>query len=251
MLRNSSSKPRNQLCLAVLVHIGVLGVMPMSGCGNSAGGVNIWNAVASDDVDAIERYATAGGDLNCRNISGNTPLMVAFDSKQVASYERLLELGADPNVTMSDRRTLTAWAAARKEDTTWLRLALAHGGDPNLLSSSRASKSLHPPLRFATSNGSLEHATLLIDHGADVDDLGETGQRPLIYAIGSGRYDVVLLLLQSGADYTADDTVPWSFLEAVRRIRANEDIQLVNPKMREGFQRVESWLHENGVDMEG
>ena len=80
--------------------------------------------------------------------------------------------------------------------------------------------------------------------------LGETGQRPLICALGAGRFDIVLLLLHSGADFRADDTVPYSFLEAVHRIQTNDGLTISNPERRKEFETIVSWLRENGVVVE-
>jgi ankyrin repeat protein len=222
----------------------------MVGCGHRAGGVDLWEAVRAQKVEDIRRYAEHGGTVDGMNFGGLTPLMYALENNLPSSYEELLKHGADPNIPTRDGRTVTAWAAMKKDDTTWLRLALEDGADPNLVSKSRASKFKRPPLRFATTTGSLGHAKLLVDHGADVNFLGPTQQRPLICAAGSGRYDVVLLLLEAGADFNAKDTKPFSFLDAVQRIRSNRELQLHMPEMRQQFEKVEAWLEENGVNLD-
>lgn len=226
------------------------GVFAVVGCGDRAGGVNIWSAVDDNDAEAIARYAAAGGNLDCKDFWGNTPLMDAFDNGHAISYKSLLEAGADPNISMSEKRTLPAWAAGRKDDTTWLRLALQHGGDPNLLSFARGSKHMITPLDFGTSNGTVEHAKLLIDHGADVNQRTPTKQTPLNNAMILSRFEIVLLLLESGADYTVEDTPNISFLEDVQNVRKNKEDVFISDEAREGFEEVETWLVEHGVKFE-
>lgn len=91
----------------------LLGLSLIAGCGETAGGINIWDAVARGDGDAIRKYAAAGGDLNARNSDGDTPLWVALTAKSRDSYEALLKYGADPNVVLSGKRVVTHWAARR------------------------------------------------------------------------------------------------------------------------------------------
>jgi len=218
----------------------------MIGCDSKSGGVDIWNAIATDSINDVRVFAQSGGNLNQKNASGETVLMNALEMGSLASFEELLTLGADPNIPMSDGRTITAWAISKKE-TDWLRLALEHNADPNMLSMSRASKFDYPPLRFATSSGTLAHAKLLVEHGADVDYLNAAKQRPLIFAMGMGRYDVVLLLLDTGADFNAQDTEPHSFLDEVRRLSEKRESLLVVPKLRQQFEEVEAWLKTHGA----
>jgi uncharacterized protein len=223
-----------------------IGAFSMIGCDARSGGVDIWNAVAADNIDDVRVFAQSGGNLNQKNASGETVLMHALKKGSLASYGELLALGADPNIPMSDGRTITAWAISKKE-TDWLRLALEHKADPNMLSMSRASKFDLPPLRFATSSGTLAHAKLLVEYGADVNYLNAAKQRPLIFAMGMGRYDVVILLLDAGADFNAADTEPHSFLDEVRRLSEDKESLLVVPKLRQQFEEVEAWLNTHGV----
>ncbi len=217
----------------------------MTGCG----GVDIWSAVASSNIDEVRRFSQAGGDLNQKNGDGDTLLMHALQTGSLASFEELLSHGADPNISMRDGRTITAWTISEKKTLDWLRLALEHGADPNMLSMSRASEFNLPPLQFATSNGTLAHARLLVEHGADVNYLNAAKHRPLIFAMGMGRYDVVLLLLEAGADIHANDTEPRSFLNEVQRIRKNRQGLLVAAKLRQQFEKIEAWLMTHGIEL--
>lgn len=156
--------------------------LAITGCGQSAGGVDIWDAVARGDGMAIHRFASAGGDLNVRGSGGSTPLWVALKEKNRDSYEALLKHGADPNVIMSGKRVVTHWAAL-EEDPWWLRLALEHEADPNLVNIGRGRPSEGTPLQFALGKRSqltleddlrgggkfLDNIKLLVQHGADID----------------------------------------------------------------------------------
>lgn len=85
----------------------LLGVsLTMMGCGQSAGGVDICAAVARGDGMAIQRFATAGGDLNVRGSGGSTPLTFDERGNQLSCT---LPLGVDTGL-------LEPWFAAAKCD---------------------------------------------------------------------------------------------------------------------------------------
>ncbi|MEZ6051729.1 MAG: hypothetical protein R3B91_13975 [Planctomycetaceae bacterium] len=52
--------------------LAILGWSYDAGCGASAGGVNIGDAVEHDDAEAVKTFAQADGNLNVRNMNGDT-----------------------------------------------------------------------------------------------------------------------------------------------------------------------------------
>ena len=91
-------------------------------------GVDILTAVSQGDLPSIKKYAEGGGDVNLREPSGSTLLMLACLFGQVAAVQELIDLGADPNLQNKDGETalhlavLFAYPAAVKS-------LLAHGAD--------------------------------------------------------------------------------------------------------------------------
>jgi ankyrin repeat protein len=55
-------------------------------------------------------------------------------------------------------------------------------------------------LLHAAREGRIEVAEVLLDAGADIDQVGGDGSSPLVIAIFNGRYDMAMKLLQRGAD---------------------------------------------------
>ena len=244
--------------------------LTMTGCGQ-AGGVDIWDAVARGDGMAIQRFASAGGDLNVRGSGGSTPLWVALKEKNRDSYEALLKYGADPNVIMSGRRVVTHWAAI-EEDPWWLRLALEHGADPNLVNVGRGLPSEGTPLQFALGKRSmifpkdarfLDNVKLLVEHGADIDkpwppSPRESPNGPIVpsYPLARAAYDfeAVLYLLEAGADYKLAEDGGISFLAFIRQAgeqREKEEFPFKHEADRKKFDAVRAWLEERGVDVGG
>jgi uncharacterized protein len=56
------------------------------------------------------------------------------------------------------------------------------------------------PINVAATRGSIEELTVLLDHGARVNDAGEHGYTPLHNAVEQGKLDAVQWLLANGAD---------------------------------------------------
>lgn len=235
-------------------------LMTMTGCGHAAGGVDIWDAVARGDAPAIQRFASAGGDLNVRGSGGSTPLWLALKEKNRESYDALLKYGADPNVIMSGKRVVTHWAAI-EEDSWWLRLALEHGADPNLVNVGRGRPSEGSPLKFALSKKSMlipkdgrffDNIKLLVEHGADIDKPDPYNCYPLAQA--AGDFETVLYLLEAGADYKRAECEGISFLKYIRQFgesREKEEFPLNREVDRKKFDAVGAWLEKHGVDVGG
>ncbi|MGH7140399.1 MAG: ankyrin repeat domain-containing protein [Pirellulales bacterium] len=247
--------------------------LAMTGCGQSAGGVDIWDAVARDDALAIQKFASAGGDLNVRGSGGSTPLWVALKEKNRYSYEALLKNGADPNVIMSGRRVVTHWAAS-EQDPWWLCLALEHGADPNLVNVGRGRPSEGTPLQFALSKRSmlipidakfLDNVKLLVEHGADIDkpwpaSPGESPNGPIVpsyplaEAANCNDFEGVLYLLEAGADYKLAEYGGISFLARIRDVgewMEEEEHPIQQLVDRKKFDAVRAWLQKRGGDVGG
>jgi peptidoglycan/LPS O-acetylase OafA/YrhL len=144
-------------------------------------GANIWRAAQRGDLQWIERYTEAGGDLNRRlnaeNIPGDgaTPLHMAVMHSQEAAARRLLELGADVNAG-SHERAPDGWKA-------------------------------NTPLMWAAFFGNEPMVRLLIEAGADVnhrDHEGHTalesvaGGLALKIGAGAGPRERIAALLRAG-----------------------------------------------------
>ena len=223
----------------------------MTGCSRTGGGVGIWDAVQRGDIATIQAFAAAGGDLNVRNWGGSTPLWVALTEENRDSYEALLKYGADPNVIMSGKRVVTHWAAM-KHDPWWLRLALEHGADPNLVNVGRGRPSEGTPLKAAISNGTLENVKLLVEHGADVNKPDRYNCYPIADAAAQNKFEVVLYLLDAGADYRVAECSGIGFLADIRvkaGYREKEELMFRLEENRKRFDAVRAWLEKRGIDL--
>lgn len=102
--------------------------------------------------------------------------------------------------------------AARTGDLATLQRLLDEGADPN------AWPEGYSPLMFAAGNGHPEAVALLLAHGAVVDHRDHNGERALLWAAREGDAAVVALLLRAGAvpDSDADPFGETPLLQAAR-----------------------------------
>lgn len=161
-------------------------------------------AAAKGDTNAIDRLLSEGADVNAIGEYGQTPLFWSLYAHNKRGFEYLLEKGADPNARDRNGDGVMHLAAG-DEDPNYLRLALAHKGDPNLTDT----RGVFPtPLFRALQPLHNDNLDLLIAGGADINYRDVSQQTPMITAAGGNKYDKVYLLLIAGADYRLTDV--WS-----------------------------------------
>jgi ankyrin repeat protein len=145
---------------------------------------------------------------------GNTLLMLTVTNQQFESCQALLDLGANPNLYDNyDGSSAIIDATAINEtiddNTKFLKLLLAHGGDPNFVEVGdrrEGNTTRYTPLIMACSNTNklvspLEKVRILIEAGADINYKNEFGCTALKEAYIQENFDVVIYLLKKGADY--------------------------------------------------
>jgi ankyrin repeat protein len=176
----------------------------------------LWTASQNGSEAMVHRLLTAGADPNLALIAGETSLMVAARSGSVPVVEQLIAKGANPNAHGSRGQTALMWAVSQKHSEV-VKVLLAHGADLKTKSDSWSQMMAVPPhgypgynkmiptggetaLMFAARVGDLESAKLLVAAGADVNDADAWGVSATSLAAHSGFTDVVLFLLDKGAD---------------------------------------------------
>ena len=185
--------------------------------------VDIYAAAGLGDLAKVEAFVKADPEIvQQRGPGGAIPLHFAATGA-VASF--LLEHGAEVNAQDDRGRTPLTWGSDREDvvvvlqangaDTIDIFLACALGDvdrvaqlldtDLSLLHKHKDPRT-GTPLHVAAAKGQLEVARLLIDRGAAVNALTDSGNiTPMHDAAFSGRLEMVQFLLTQGADPTARD----------------------------------------------
>ena len=145
---------------------------------------------------------------------GNTLLMLTVENNHYNSCKALLEVGADPNIHDNYNGSTALIDAAGKENykddnTRFLKLLLSHGANPNEEETGArqaGNTTRKNPLLVACSDvnqfvSPIGKVKMLVEAGAKVNYKNEYNHFPLREALIHKHYDVVLYLLQKGANY--------------------------------------------------
>ncbi|MYN12792.1 ankyrin repeat domain-containing protein [Pusillimonas sp. TS35] len=156
-------------------------------------------AARHDDVQAIQRLLSAGGEIDARDQSGSTALLLATRENKVAAAKALIDAGADVNAKDNINDSAYLYAGARGH-LEILNMTLAHGAD--LTSTNRYGGTALIP---AAERGHVDTVRTLVDAGVDVDHINKLGWTALLEAIilGSGgerHQKIVDILLKAGAN---------------------------------------------------
>jgi len=181
---------------------------------NRYGVTPLYLACQNGSAKTIERLLKAGADVNAAVNEGETALMTASRTGSVDAVNVLLAHGATVDARDSWRgQTPLMWAAAEHHPDVILAL-IKSGADVNARSATKTwerqttkeprEKWLPPggltPLVFASREGCLECARVLLEAGATIDTADPDGITPLVSALINGHSDVAFLLVEKGAN---------------------------------------------------
>lgn len=151
-------------------------------------------AAANGNDEVVWYLLRSGAEPDLAPPNGVTPLMVASREGNGRIVEMLLKAGADINSTNASGDTALSWAA-RQGNLSTVKLLLSRGGNVNV---ARSDESL---LMQVVGQNDLLMSQVLIDAGADVNYRSPAdGQSALDVARKVGNEDLIMLLVQSGAE---------------------------------------------------
>ncbi len=153
------------------------------------------HAAHAGDLATVERELDRGSDPDLTTSRGVTPLALAAHSGHPAIVERLLEAGADPNLASPAGET-PLMVASRTGVVDSVESLLARGADP----AARESWLGQTALMWAAAERHADIVGPLVRAGADVNGRSEAGFTPLMFATRLGDIETVDALLDAGAD---------------------------------------------------
>ena len=165
-------------------------------------------AAGKQDSSRIEQLSKElSGNINYQEPKfGQTLLMVSVQNENALACKILLKNGANPNAHDSYDGTSAVIQISGTHDSPKseeiLQLLLKHGANPNDLEIGERREGNYQrntPLLSAAGR-SLEKVKMLVAAGADINYINEFGESALGRALVLDKLDIVLYLIESGAD---------------------------------------------------
>jgi ankyrin len=181
---------------------------------NDYGSTPMSEAAVLGRADLIEALLTAGADVESPNADGQTALMVVARTGRVDAARLLLKYGANVNTVEQWRgQTALMWAVAQKQPAMVAELVKA-GADVNARSTvnnwdrqvTAEPRAIYrpagglTPLLYASREGCVECARLLVEAGADLSLADPENISPLLMAVINGQWDTAQYLIKKGAN---------------------------------------------------
>jgi ankyrin repeat protein len=216
--------------------------------------IEFCQALEKGDTNQMRKLLDNGLDINTLGqVSTNRMTFIVWSlfKQSKTSYQYLLEHGADPNKVSQDVESgkIVEFSAVTLsvldiEDSFYLKLALEHGGNPNVFSG-------YVPIIFdAIDSYSITNVQLLVDAGANVNEKSKkSGDTPLIRAITFSRYDIAYLLLERGANPNLidKDDLNWALtMRVMSHLQSKEDYY----KQVEYRKKVIKKLEDMGIKLD-
>jgi ankyrin repeat protein len=149
------------------------------------------HAAMQGKKEAVALLLDQGAALEHQDVEGNTALLLAVVNRHATVVSLLLERGA--NAAHVNRNGAFPLCYLRSE-------AIAAALLQKPIDLQQQSEQRSTALIIASTDGECKIATLLLDHGADINFCDRKGATALSVAIKAKRHDMVKLLLDKGAD---------------------------------------------------
>ena len=164
-------------------------------------------AVEDGDIEKIDEEVKRNPEiLNYQeNIYGNTLLHLSVYNGNYKAFKELLKLGANPNIADSSHCTTPLIQVAQSFDDKlkYAEELIKYKADVNYVECNNGKeqqKTNNTALIAASSQNNLELVKLLIKNKADINYSNPNNEDALSAAVLFKNYDIVLYLLQQGAD---------------------------------------------------
>ena len=178
-------------------------------------------ACVNGSARMVELLLQAAANPNAATTTGETVLMTCARTGNVEAVERLLAHEADVQASETARgQTALMWAAAENHADV---VAVLVSGGADLQARSKMDEEAeedgskrrayrhdgmasagYTPLFFAARRGAMDAVRVLLDTGADVNEVAADGTTPLLVATHGGHWELAHYLLGRGADPNLD-----------------------------------------------
>lgn len=172
-------------------------------------GTPVWplaKAAHYEDMASVKKILSASPQLANipDSVYGNTMLMMAIINQDYDLFKLLIDNGANFNYhnTYDGSSPIIEACSYREYDSKFVKDLVAKGANVND-TTDNAPYAQSSPLMEAAGCGNSSIVEYLIKEGADINYRNNFGATPLGESILTEKYDVALILLNSGADFSS------------------------------------------------
>ena len=172
---------------------------------------NLAKAVAQEDLNKIEDLVKRDRSLlDVTSKTGSNVLVLCLYVEAFNSFEKLLELGANPNFTNPYTKYSVLISACKpfgselewRDEIKYAKLLLEYGADPNYVvkqtfTNSKGNRVLATSPLIRASALDLELVQLLIKNGASIELSIDRGRTPFSKAVAANRFDIIYYFIDS------------------------------------------------------
>lgn len=205
-------------------------------------------SVSRGDVAAMEAALRDGADANAKGKHGLTMLLWSVAKGNLPAFAMLLKNGAELEADLGDsfyntwgyRPETVVEQIVIDDDPGFLGVAISHGLGPDYIPDQERQETL---LQLAIEAGATKNIAFLLDEGADINHKSTYGGPPINDAFVRDRYDIVLLLMQRGADLGLANRWEQTIADGIRRT----DISRVKPDQLLHYTQVVEEVRRRGL----
>lgn len=157
------------------------------------------------------------------SIYGSTVLEMTILNRQYKTFNYLLKKGADVNIyeTYHGNSAILEICDNYVTDLRYLKDVIAYHANVNdVQKNTKYPELVKTPLMLVSGSGYLDHVKLLVEQGANVNFINQHGQTALCLATLQEANNVILFLLEHGADYK----VPINYVEEIDKAFYLQDL---------------------------